>query len=76
MKKDQREIDNLTERIIDLLCEIQEEEIKKVLEIVYEVRLRQNDLSCDEDSDDEDQTEGSGSDTDDNSFFETSDEDS
>jgi hypothetical protein len=75
MKKTQREIDLLTEDIIDILCQIQEEEIKNVLEKAHEIRFKQSCLSCDEDSEDseEDHNNGSGteSDSDDNSFFET-----
>jgi len=64
-----REIDSHLEDIIEILCRIQEEEITKVLEQAYEIRLRQTELSCDEESDDdEDQGSNSGSD---NSFFET-----
>jgi len=74
MKLSQREIDYLTEDIIEILCKIQEEEVKNVLEKVHEIRFRQNELSCDEDSEEENEenhNNGSGSDSDDNSFFET-----
>ena len=77
MKKTQREIDLFTEDIIDILCQIQEEEVKNVLEKAHEIRFKQSCLSCDEDSEDseneEDHNNGSGteSDSDDNSFFET-----
>lgn len=67
-----KEIDYCLEEIIEILCKIQEEEVKNVLEKAHEIRLRQNELSCDEESsDEENQGSTAGSDSDDNSFFET-----
>mgnify|MGYP003135557167 CR=1 FL=1 len=72
MKLTNKEIDDFTEEIIEILCRIQEEEVKNVLEKAFEIRSKQNYLDCDEDSDsDSDQGSDCGSDTDDNSFFET-----
>lgn len=77
MKKNQSEIIEITEKMIDLICLVQEEEVRNVLERVHEIRLKQNDLSCDEDSEDEENygNIGSGSESDDNSFFETDSDD-
>ena len=71
MKLTIKEIDYCLEEIIEILCKIQEEEVKNVLEKAHEIRLRQNELSCDEESEEENQGSDCGSDTDDNSFFET-----
>ena len=70
MKLTMKEIDYCIEEIIDILCKIQEEELKSVLEQSYEVRLRQCELSCDEESEEE-EDQGSDSGSDNNSFFET-----
>lgn len=65
-----KEIDFCLEEIIEILCKIQKEEVKNVLEKAHEIRLKQNELSCDEESEEENQGSDCGS-SDDNSFFET-----
>jgi len=73
MKLTQREIFILIQDITEILCQIQEEEVRDVLERSLEYRLKQNNLECDEEEDHgSDKNSDSGSDAgSDNSFFET-----
>ena len=73
MKLTQRELFVLIQDITEILCKIQEEELRDVLERSLEYRLKQNNLECDEEEDHgSDKNSDSGSDSgSDNSFFET-----